>query len=69
VQAWIELHRDELIADWEFAVNGEEPYKITPQGGLVYIGTQKLPDHYLIIAFIYAGNLSILWNYHSDVLN
>jgi len=30
VQAWIELHRDELIADWELAVNGEEPYKITP---------------------------------------
>lgn len=25
-----ELHRDELMADWELAVNGEEPYKITP---------------------------------------
>ena len=30
VQAWIELHRDELMADWELAVNGEELYKITP---------------------------------------
>ena len=30
VQAWIELHRDELMADWELSVNGEEPYKITP---------------------------------------
>jgi hypothetical protein len=30
VQAWIELHRDELMADWELAINGEEPYKITP---------------------------------------
>jgi hypothetical protein len=30
VQAWIELHRDELIADWEIAVSGEKPYKITP---------------------------------------
>lgn len=30
VQAWIELHRDELMADWELAVNGETPYKITP---------------------------------------
>lgn len=30
VQAWIELHRDELMADWELAVNGEEPYKIKP---------------------------------------
>jgi hypothetical protein len=30
VQAWIELHRDELMADWELAANGEEPYKIKP---------------------------------------
>lgn len=28
VQAWVELRRDELIADWELAVNGETPYKI-----------------------------------------
>lgn len=30
VQAWIELRRDELMADWELAVNGETPYKIAP---------------------------------------
>lgn len=30
VQAWIELHRDELVADWELAVSGENPYKIAP---------------------------------------
>lgn len=30
VQAWIELHRDELVADWELAVHGESPYKIAP---------------------------------------
>ena len=30
VQAWIELHRDELLADWELAVSGELPYKIAP---------------------------------------
>lgn len=30
VQAWIEIHRDELLADWELAVNGEEPFKIDP---------------------------------------
>ena len=30
VQAWIELHRDELQADWELAVAGENPYKISP---------------------------------------
>ncbi len=30
LQAWIELHKDELIADWELAVSGELPYKIEP---------------------------------------
>lgn len=28
--AWIEIHKDELVADWELAVNGEQPYKIDP---------------------------------------
>jgi Domain of unknown function (DUF4160) len=30
VQAWIELHRDELLADWVLARSGELPYKIDP---------------------------------------
>ena len=30
VQAWIELHRDELLADWELIISGEPPYKIAP---------------------------------------
>jgi hypothetical protein len=30
VQAWIELHHDELAADWELVVSGEQPYKIAP---------------------------------------
>jgi Domain of unknown function (DUF4160) len=30
VQAWIEIHRDELLADWVLAVNGEAPVKIDP---------------------------------------
>ncbi|MCK5131885.1 MAG: DUF4160 domain-containing protein [Candidatus Sabulitectum sp.] len=30
LQAWIEIHRDELIADWELAVSGQQPYKIEP---------------------------------------
>ena len=30
VQARIELRRDELMADWELAVSGENPYKIAP---------------------------------------
>lgn len=30
VEAWAELHKDELIADWELAQNGETPFKIEP---------------------------------------
>jgi len=30
VQAWIEIHNDELIADWELAINGETIFKIDP---------------------------------------
>ncbi len=30
VQAWIEIHRDELMADWELAVNGQVVFKIEP---------------------------------------
>ncbi len=30
LQAWIELHKDELIANWELAVSGQHPYKIDP---------------------------------------
>ncbi len=30
VEVWIDLHYDELMADWELAVNGELPFKIDP---------------------------------------
>lgn len=30
VQAWVELHRDELMADWTLAVNGQPVFKIDP---------------------------------------
>ena len=30
LQAWIELHKDELTADWGLAVSGQQPYKIEP---------------------------------------
>lgn len=30
VQAWIEIHNDELIADWDLAINGETIFKIDP---------------------------------------
>jgi len=30
VTAWIILHREELLANWELAQNGELPYSIEP---------------------------------------
>ncbi|MEI8346187.1 MAG: DUF4160 domain-containing protein [Pseudomonadota bacterium] len=30
VRAWIEIHQDELMADWELAQSGHRPYKIDP---------------------------------------
>ena len=30
VIAWIEIHKDELIADWELCQNGEKPFSIEP---------------------------------------
>ena len=28
VQAWIEIHKDELLADWKLAVAGQQVFKI-----------------------------------------
>ena len=30
VLAWIEIHQDELMANWELAVSGEQVFKIDP---------------------------------------
>lgn len=30
VQAWMEIHREELMADWELAVSGNPVFKIEP---------------------------------------
>lgn len=30
VQAWLELRHEELMADWQLAVNGEAIFKIDP---------------------------------------
>ena len=30
VTAWIELHREELMADWQLCQNGEKPFAIEP---------------------------------------
>jgi Domain of unknown function (DUF4160) len=30
VQAWVEIHQDELLADWKLAIKCEPLYKIEP---------------------------------------
>lgn len=30
IVAWAELHKDELLADWNLAINGENPFNIDP---------------------------------------
>lgn len=30
VQAWIELHQEELLADWKLVMNGEVPFHVEP---------------------------------------
>ena len=30
VLAWVEIHKDELLADWELASKGELPFPIEP---------------------------------------
>lgn len=30
VMAWIEIHKDELLANWELCQNGEKPFSIEP---------------------------------------
>jgi hypothetical protein len=30
VTAWIEIHQDELFADWKLCQNGEKPFAIEP---------------------------------------
>ena len=30
VLAWVEIHKEELLADWELASNGELPFPIEP---------------------------------------
>jgi hypothetical protein len=30
VQAWIEIHKEDLLANWKLAVEGQQPFKIEP---------------------------------------
>ena len=30
IQAWIEIHKEELVANWNLCQSGEEPFRIDP---------------------------------------
>ncbi len=30
VQAWIEIHKEDLLADWKLAIDGQQLFKIDP---------------------------------------
>jgi hypothetical protein len=30
IQAWVEIHQEDLMANWKLAVEGQQPYKIAP---------------------------------------
>ena len=30
IMAWIEIHKEELMANWQLCQNGEKPFKIEP---------------------------------------
>ncbi|MCA1794063.1 MAG: DUF4160 domain-containing protein [Desulfobacteraceae bacterium] len=30
LQVWVDLYKDELLANWELAIAGEEPFRIEP---------------------------------------
>ena len=30
IEAWAEVHKEELMANWELCMNGEAPFKIEP---------------------------------------
>ena len=44
LQAWIEPHKDELIADWELAVSGQHPLELAVASGVKGITTFNMKD-------------------------
>jgi len=30
INAWVEIHKEDLMANWKLAVEGQQPYKIEP---------------------------------------
>ena len=42
VQAWIEIHREDLLADWELAVNGQDwSFALSKLNGIRYARVAK----------------------------
>lgn len=30
VQVWVDIHKEELMANWELVISGEEPFRVAP---------------------------------------
>lgn len=30
VQAWIDIHKEDLLENWQLAISGQEPFRIAP---------------------------------------
>ncbi len=30
IKAWVEIHQEDLMADWKLAIEGQKPHKIEP---------------------------------------
>ena len=42
MQAWIEIHKEELLMDWELAVNGDDPSAYTFEASDYSLGEKRL---------------------------
>jgi hypothetical protein len=55
IQAWIEIHRDELLADWNLCQNGEKPFQIEPLNDItMYLAVKEvkpLENYNLLLTF------------------
>jgi len=50
VEAWVEIHKDELMADWTLAIKGEQLFKIEALNYMTHkISTLELQDNYQLL--------------------
>jgi len=61
VLAWIEIHKDELMADWELATKGEKVFQIEPLQVIMNprVKNVKAEDNYFIRLWFSNGEIKI----------